>query len=178
MKKVLLELCVLLLTISGFAQNKNIAYQDETVRFTVVTDGVIRLEYAPDGKFVDSPSQVAVIRDYPEVKYQVKTGKFIEIATAKMKLKYKKGSGAFSADNLSVVSQKGVNPKFEWKPGMQQQNNLKGTYRTLDGYDGDTYVHGTEHPKMPIEDGLLATDGWTLIDDSQSYLLMIPIGPG
>lgn len=170
MKKVLLALCVLLLTISGFAQNKNIAYQDETVRFTVVTDGVIRLEYVPDGKFVDSPSQVAVIRDYPEVKYQVKAGKFIEIATAKMKLKYKKGSGAFSADNLSVVSQKGVNPKFEWKPGMQQQNNLKGTYRTLDGYDGDTYVHGTEHPKMPIEDGLLATDGWTLIDDSQSYL--------
>lgn len=170
MKKVLLALCVLLLTISGFAQNKNIAYQDETVRFAVVTDGVIRLEYAPDGKFVDSPSQVAVIRDYPEVKYQVKTGKFIEIATAKMKLKYKKGSGAFSADNLSVVSQKGVNPKFEWKPGMQQQNNLKGTYRTLDGYNGDTYVHGTEHPKMPIEDGLLATDGWTLIDDSQSYL--------
>ena len=43
MKKVLLELCVLLLTISGFAQNKNIAYQDETVRFTVVTDGVILL---------------------------------------------------------------------------------------------------------------------------------------
>lgn len=170
MKKSFSVLCFLLLIFSGFAQNKNIAYQDETVRFTVVTDGVIRMEYAYDGKFVDSPSQVAVIRDYPEVNCQVKTGKFIEITTAKMKLKYKKGSGAFSADNLSIVSQKGVNPKFEWKPGMQQQNNLKGTYRTLDGYDGDTYVHGNEHPKMPIEDGLLATDGWTLIDDSQSYL--------
>ena len=170
MKKTFSALCFLLLAFSGFAQNKNIAYQDETVRFTVVTDGVIRMEYAPDGKFVDSPSQVAVIRDYPEVKYQVKTGKSVEITTAKMKLKYKKGSGAFSADNLSVVSQKGVNPKFEWKPGMVQQNNLKGTYRTLDGYDGDTYVHGNEHPKMPIEDGLLATDGWTLIDDSHSYL--------
>ncbi|MCQ2319756.1 MAG: glycoside hydrolase family 31 protein [Bacteroidales bacterium] len=170
MKKMFLFACLLILVANGFTQNKNIAYQDETVRFTVVTDGVIRLEYAPDGKFVDSPSQVAVIRDYPEVKYQVKAGKSIEITTAKMKLKYKKGSGAFSADNLSVVSQKDVNPKFEWKPGMQQQNNLKGTYRTLDGYNGDTYVHGTEHPKMPIEDGLLATDGWTLIDDSQSYL--------
>ena len=59
---------------------------------------------------------------------------------------------------------------FVWKPGMQQKGNLKGTYRTLDGYDGDTYVYDERRPKMPIEDGLLATDGWTLIDDSDNFL--------
>ncbi len=53
---------------------------------------------------------------------------------------------------------------------MQQKGNLKGTYRTLDGYDGDTYVYDERRPKMPIEDGLLATDGWTLIDDSDNFL--------
>ena len=52
---------------------------------------------------------------------------------------------------------------------MVQEHNLKGTYRTLDRYNGEIRS-GTTDEKMPIEDGILATDGWTLIDDSQSYL--------
>ena len=168
--KKLLTLSLLMLMAFGLqAQNKNIAYQDETVRFTVITDGVIRMEYASDGHFVDNASQVAVIRDYPEVDFKVKTGKAIEITTAKLKLKYKKGSGAFTADNLIVSSLKGIEPSFSWKPGMMQEHNLKGTYRTLDSYNGETHVKDSTK-YMPIEDGILATDGWTLIDDSQSYL--------
>ena len=168
--KKLLTLSLLMLMAFGLqAQNKNIAYQDETVRFTVITDGAIRMEYAPNGHFVNNASQVAVIRDYPAVEFKVKEGKTIEITTAKLKLKYKKGSGPFTADNLSISSLKGVVPSFIWKPGMVQENNLKGTYRTLDRYNGEIRS-GTTDEKMPIEDGLLATDGWTLIDDSQSYL--------
>ena len=164
MKRFLAALLFTLLTISLNAQNKNIAYQDANVRFTVITDGVIRMEYAKDGHFVDEASQVAVIRDYPVVNFKVKEGMTIEITTAKLQLKYKKGSGAFTAENLSINSLKGVTPSFTWKPGMTQENNLKGTYRTLDSYDGDTRV-GTTDQKIPLEDGLLATDGWTLIDD-------------
>ena len=169
MKKLLTLSLLTLLAFSLHAQSKNIAYQDENVRFTVITDGVIRLEYAQDGHFVNNASQVAVIRDYPAVDFKVKEGKTIEITTAKLKLQYKKGSGAFTADNLTISSLKGVNPSFAWKPGMVQEHNLKGTYRTLDGYDGEIRC-GTIDQKMPIEDGLLATDGWTLLDDSQSYL--------
>ena len=168
--KKLLTLSLLMLMAFGLqAQNKNIAYQDETVRFTVITDGTIRMEYAPNGHFVDNASQVAVIRDYPAVDFKVKEGKTIEITTAKLKLKYKKGSGPFTADNLSISSLKGVVPSFTWKPGMVQEHNLKGTYRTLDRYNGEIRS-GTTDEKMPIEDGILATDGWTLLDDSQSYL--------
>ena len=32
-----------------YAQD-NIAYQDDAVRFTVITDGVIRLEWQPEGR--------------------------------------------------------------------------------------------------------------------------------
>ena len=166
MKKLLTLSLLMMLAIGLPAQNKNIAYQDETVRFTVITEGVIRMEYAANGHFVDNASQVAVIRDYPAVDFKVKEGKNIEITTAKLQLKYKKGSGAFTAENLSISSLKGVKPSFTWKPGMTQEHNLKGTYRTLDSYDGDTRV-GTTDQKIPLEDGLLATDGWTLIDDSQ-----------
>ena len=71
----------MLLAVGLRAQNKNIAYQDETVRFTIITDGAIRMEYAPNGHFVDNASQVAVIRDYPAVDFKVKEGKTIEITT-------------------------------------------------------------------------------------------------
>ena len=33
--------------IVSMAQSSNIAYKDGNVRFTVITDGVIRMEYAP-----------------------------------------------------------------------------------------------------------------------------------
>lgn len=150
--------------------HKNVAYADNHVRFTVISDGAVRMEYAPDGQFVDAKSFVAVQRAYPAANYRVKRGAWIEIATPKMVLRYRKNSGPFTASNLSVRSPKGAAVPFVWKPGMQQKGNLKGTYRTLDGYDGDTYVYDERRPKMPIEDGLLATDGWTLIDDSDNFL--------
>lgn len=150
--------------------HKNVAYADNHVRFTVISDGAVRMEYAPDGQFVDTKSFVAVQRAYPAADYRVKRGAWIEIATPKMVLRYRKNSGPFTASNLSVCFPKGAAVPFVWKPGMQQKGNLKGTYRTLDGYDGDTYVYDERRPKMPIEDGLLATDGWTLIDDSDNFL--------
>lgn len=150
--------------------HKNVAYADNHVRFTVISDGAVRMEYAPDGQFVDTKSFVAVQRAYPAADYRVKRGAWIEIATPKMVLRYRKNSGPFTGSNLSVCSPKGAAVPFVWKPGMQQKGNLKGTYRTLDGYDGDTYVYDERRPKMPIEDGLLATDGWTLIDDSDNFL--------
>jgi prepilin-type processing-associated H-X9-DG protein len=178
-KKILLLLCLLqssffALQAQGELQ-KNIAYADGHVRFTVIADGALRLEYAPDGKFIDNRSFVAVQRTYPAVDYRVKSkGSWVEITTSKMKMRYRKESGPFDAKNLSITSAKGMFP-FSWKPGTEQKGNLKGTYRTLDGFDGDMQTHGyvrdsKQGTKMKLEDGLLATDGWTLIDDSHSLL--------
>ena len=159
------------------AQNtqRNIAYTDDNVRFTVISDGALRLEYAPDGKFVDDRSHMAINRLYPQVDYKLKTrGGWVEITTSKMKMRYKKNSGQFTDKNLIITAAKEMLP-FSWKPGMQQKGNLKGTYRTLDGMDGDTqtqtWVADTKKgEKLKLEDGLLATDGWTFIDDSQGLL--------
>lgn len=159
------------------AQNtpSNIAYTDGQVRFTVITDGTLRMEYAPDGIFVDDKSFVAVNRTYPQVNFQLKTrGGWVEITTSKMKMRYKKDSGQFTDKNLVITAAKGMLP-FTWKPGDKQTGNLKGTYRTLDGMDGDTqtqtWVADTKKDeKLKLEDGLLATDGWTFIDDSKCLL--------
>ena len=178
MKKLILILCILqgvLLSLRAQGEQQNIAYTDNNVRFTVISDGTLRLEYAPDGKFVDDKSFIAVDRLYPQVDYKLKTrGAWIEITTSKMKMRYKKDSGRFTNNNLIIEAVKGAFP-FTWKPGMQQKGNLKGTYRTLDGMDGDTqtqtWVSDTKKgDKLKLEDGLLATDGWSLIDDSRGLL--------
>ncbi|MBR4217434.1 MAG: DUF4968 domain-containing protein, partial [Bacteroidales bacterium] len=148
-----------------------VVYQDANVRFTLIDEGTLRLEYAPDGKFVDNKSFMAVIREYPEVPCKVKDGsRQVTISTSKLKLVYKKGTAPLSSDNLTISSTKAISTPFVWKPGMQQKGNLKGTYRTLDGYDGAEYQYSNPKREMPIEDGLLATDGWSLIDDSKSLL--------
>ncbi len=154
---------------------KNIAYEDNHVRFTVISDGVVRLEWAEDGVFCDSPSFVATIRNYAPIDFKKKeTSNTVIISTSKMTLKYRKGSDSLTSKNLCIKSSKTLSVPFEWHPGDKQKANLGGTYRTLDGYDGDRF-YAWDHPnergdKLPLEDGLLARDGWTLINDSQRLL--------
>lgn len=176
MKKLILSIALLCpLAITGFAQSSEPAHDQaivmagDDVRFTVLTPGIIRMEWAPDGKFTDDASFIFVNRrvDVPEFTAK-RSGRWLVITTDRMELRYKTGSGKFTADNLSVKSLRKASHRFEWKPGQEQKGNLKGTYRTLDRYDGDWEYR--DKTRMPIEDGLLATDGWTLIDDSSSLL--------
>lgn len=160
----------LLLSVIASAEE---VYRDSHVRFTLVDEGTIRLEYTPDGKFVNDKSLVAVIREYGHVPHKISaSGSKVVVTTSKFKLTYRKGSAPFSRENLTIVSAKSLGTPFVWTPGAEQKGNLKGTYRTLDNYDGDTYMERRVNPKhrIPLEDGLLATDGWTLVDDSDSYL--------
>ena len=168
-------MCGLALTGTALAAQTadNVAYQDNQVRFTVITDGVIRLEWEPEGRFTDLPSFVASEREYPEVAYKVRSaGRKVEITTSRMVLTYRKGTGKFTKDNLEIKATDGF---FAWKPGMKQKENLKGTFRTLDGLDGDvqtqTWVSDMKQGEIrQFEDGILAKDGWTLIDESENYL--------
>lgn len=181
MKRNIITTALAAIATCAVAQNQNIAYQDQNVRFTVITDGAIRMEYTPDGQFLDSKSFIAVDRSYPAAAYKVKnTPKTVTISTDRFVLSYTKGSGMFNEKNLRISSaktkrktdgkQKTNNPyttSFSWHPGLKDDANLKGTYRTLDGYDGDTHL---DSHKMPLEDGLLSRNGWTFIDDSNGYV--------
>ncbi len=160
---------------SDDALSSNVAWQDAQVRFTVINDGVIRMEYAPDGQFVDDPSFIAVNRQYAKADYQLnETDSQVSISTDRMTLTYQKGTGAFTAQNLTVTAASALTTQFTWHPGDVQQENLGGTYRTLDGYDGNRYYAWSRKAdgsqELPLEEGLLARDGWTLIDDSEGLL--------
>ena len=173
MKLQLKSLCILaaVAALMPSAAQAEEVYRDNHVRFTLIDEGTLRLEYAPDGKFVDNKSFVAVIREYGNVPHKASLGgSKVVITTSKLKLTYKKGDAPLSAQNLTITAAKDLGTPFTWSPGTQQKGNLKGTYRTLDGYDGNMFQYSNPKTEMPLEDGLLATDGWTLIDDSKSYL--------
>ena len=142
-------------------------------RFTVLGPRTLRMEYAPAGQFEDAPSLVFATRaDVGDVPASVThENGWLVIRTSMLTLRYKEGSGAFSASNLSIES-KQIKPAIAWHPGQKDTANLGGTARTLDQFDGDTRV--SDHARLDLGDGLLSRDGWHVVDDTGSYVF----GPG
>ncbi|MGN6374763.1 MAG: TIM-barrel domain-containing protein [Sphingomonas sp.] len=150
------------------AANPAAVVRRDHVRFTVLTPRIIRMEWSPNGHFVDAPSQVFVERDQPVPQFTTSThdGK-LQIDTASLSVTYTLGSGRFDASNLTVQS-KGFKTAFTWHPGETDAANLKGTARTLDRYRGDTQLDTGK--KLDLGQGLISRAGWHVIDDSKSFL--------
>ena len=130
-------------------------------RFTVLTQELIRMEWAADDKFEDRASFIFLNRKLPVPRFTRKvSGKTITIDTGKLKLLYRRGAtGGFTATNLAITLL--VDGKtITWRPGMPASGNLQGTTRTLDG------ALGAEHLKEPIGDGLISRDGWVVVNDA------------
>jgi alpha-glucosidase (family GH31 glycosyl hydrolase) len=138
-------------------------------RFTILTPQIIRMEYDSTRNFVDSPSFIVINRDLPTVPFS-KTfhGKRLIIKTSKMELKYKIGSGKFNNKNLQITYNQDSAYPIIWKPGIQNNKNLKGTFRTLDGMNGNT-EEGEKSPTL-FGSGLISRNGWYLLDDSNNFL--------
>lgn len=135
-------------------------------RFTVLTPGLIRLEWDSLGKFEDHASLTFITRNLPVPKFsKTENGGFLQIATEKLTLKYKTGSGKFSPENLEIIYHDKT--PVSWKPGTPNNGNLKGTTRTLDGCNGGTNWVGDT---ITLENGIISRDGWYLADDSKNFL--------
>ena len=133
-------------------------------RFTILTSQLLRMEWNENAVFEDRASLTFVNRrlSVPEFKVRRKGGSLI-IETSDLKLTYKVNSGCFTKDNLKVefiTSGK----KMVWYPGADDSANLMGTTRTLDNADGRKLGFDK------LEKGILSRDGWSLVDDSSSYL--------
>ena len=131
-------------------------------RITVLTDRLIRLEYSPEGEFVDLPTQVVTNRRFPEVPVSIghlSDGAGITIDTGRLLVSYdEKG---FSMAGLSI---KCLETGCVWHfgdNGGYSQGNLYGTARTLDEADGG----------IRLEEGLFGRKGYAVLDDSNSAVL-------
>ncbi len=128
------------------------------VRFTVLTDRLIRLEHSADGRFEDRPSQAFWHREQPAPRFKkTVSDSAVEIETEYMHLKYRITRAGFSPRNLTItLKETGVT----WRYGMAQKDNLKGTARTLDGAGGATR----------LDLGLISKSGWAVMDDSKALV--------
>ena len=141
-------------------------------RFTVLTDRLIRMEWAENGRFEDRATLGIVNRrlPVPAFEYNIK-GKKLSLSTGKLTLTYK-DNGKFDGKNLSVhflmPGDKAGKMSGEWHPGKEDKGNLLGTARTLDRCGNrEDVLKGGEMDK-----GVISRDGWALIDESTRHLLV------
>ena len=64
---------------------------------------------------------------------------------------------------------------MQWRYGMRDAHNLRGTTRTLDAAQGDRYLDYKDltAPGTPIDlgHGLISRSGWAVVDDSDNIVL-------
>ncbi|HUA22833.1 MAG TPA: TIM-barrel domain-containing protein [Steroidobacteraceae bacterium] len=150
-------------------------------RFEFLTPSLVRMEYSPQGKFVDAPTAVVQKRDWPAVAVtRTRSGGWLTLTTPALLLRYRLDSGAFAAANLVVLWRDPSGDKQEWFPGLPDPGNLGGLTYSLDniessnlpppGSDLGSPVHdvipGIEVLLQPATPGLLSRSGYALIDDS------------
>jgi alpha-glucosidase (family GH31 glycosyl hydrolase) len=129
-----------------------------SLRLTILTERLIRIEQDPTEIFEDRASQAIWYRDQPVPPYQLTdTDDEVIIETSYLRLTYKKAGNGLTSLNLKIhVKETGT----EWHFGDRDYANLHGTGRTLDEADGD----------IRLEPGLISRKGWAVLDDSQSLV--------
>ncbi|MCD8368647.1 MAG: glycoside hydrolase family 31 protein [Clostridiales bacterium] len=153
-------------------------------RFTVLTERMIRMEYSPNGEFVDRPTQIVLNRNFPVPAYHVqdKNGT-LQIITDYLIVSYEKEC-PFSSNNLNIQMVgnsylKKCGTWFYGDMGLETRGNLRGTASTLDNTVGDWYYKDSEDethvwgdPDVPVDlgDGLMSMNGFSVIDDSSSLV--------
>ena len=127
-------------------------------RIQVLTERLIRLEYNPSGKFVDSATSLVIGRKFDMPDFSIKEdSSAYYIETKYLKLKYIKNLD-FSERSLSAT----INySKKEWFYGQKEVKNYGGTTMSLDNMI-----------KFPdLEKGLFNPDMVLVLDDSNNLLL-------
>ncbi|MFL6162877.1 MAG: TIM-barrel domain-containing protein [Jatrophihabitantaceae bacterium] len=128
-------------------------------RFTVLTDRLVRLEWAPDGRFEDRSSYAFPSRRGPVPAFTVADGSGTTVIdTGALRLRYLADGLAFHADNLAIELT--ALPGTRWQPGLRDRHNLGGARRTVDTCRG----------AATLEPGLVSRSGWALHDDGTSML--------
>jgi alpha-glucosidase (family GH31 glycosyl hydrolase) len=153
-------IAVLIVARGGIAAETNHLIVVGNARFTVIAPECIRIEYADDGKFVDAKTLFAVGRDAAYHDFKLgRDGDAMTIDTGKIRLRYRSNGKLFDKDNLHAQIAVGKD-WVEWLPGQKNRQNLGGTIRTLDQVKGP----------VDLGEGVLARDGWFLLDDSKTPL--------
>ncbi len=135
-------------------------FSGENVRFTVLTDRLIRMEYSPSGEFEDHASQAIWYRNQPVPKFdRIANEARIEIETENLHLHYRVNPQGFTSTTLQVIV-KATGHTWHYGDSPWRSGNLGGTFRTLDEASG--FVRP--------DPGLMASTGGAVHDDSKTLV--------
>ncbi len=150
------------------ANGENIIYWKD-YRVTVLQDRLFRLEKSPDLKFRDEATQTVWFRDMQKQNFVCEQNKdCLILSTDRVKLILK----SKRRDCRVIVGDESL--------PIDNRANLGGTYRTLDQFDGDTFVGNSDvkrksaqpkSEKIKLETGVCALNGVAVLDDSKSLTL-------
>jgi hypothetical protein len=148
----------LVLPAAGLARSKVITAGP--ARFEVLTPSLVRLQYAADGRFEDGRTITTAgeLRLRGPAVSVARSGGWLTIRTRRLTLRYRLGSGPFTASNLQLrlgSSRTAVHPTAANGP-----RSLGGWRRALDLLSGP----------VQLNDGLLSRAGWYVLDDSSTAL--------
>ncbi|ERJ11189.1 glycoside hydrolase family 31 protein [Haloplasma contractile] len=137
--------------------NDEAIIKGDKFRITLLTERLVRFEYSEEGMFEDRASQTFINRklDTPQF-YFTEKEEWIEIDTKYLTILYLRNE-SFTNHTLSVYVKE---TDQTWNYGEFERGNLKGTYRTLDGVDGE----------VALEKGLLSREGYATLDDSDTLV--------
>lgn len=131
-----------------------------SVRFTVLTSRLLRLEYSPTEQYEDQPSQTFWYRRQPVPQFQVRqSAELIEIETEYLRLRYLPTERGFTPESLTIT-QKALDITWSYGDSIWRSHNLRGTTRTVDAVNGPA----------ELQPGLMARNGWAVVDDSQTLV--------
>ena len=138
--------------------------QGKKFRFSFLTDRLIRLEYSESGTFEDRPTSKVIFRKFPKVNFTISQSETImQFATSYFTVAYVKdkpfSSGKLTPGNTLKITLN--NTDHAWYYGHPEARNFGGITYSLDDSNG----------KVKLEKGLYSTDGFAVLDDSESYVI-------
>ncbi len=150
------------------ANKENVIFW-KTFRITVLQNRLFRLENSSALKFRDDATQSVWFRDMPKQDFSVVQGGdslTIKTDACSLILKEKREDCRIEIDGKLLE--------------IGNADNLRGTFRTLDGYDGDVFVgwqnkRAKDMPseaKIKLENGVCSRGGVAVLDDSASLSLL------
>lgn len=144
--------------------NKDNVVSGEKYRFSILTDRLIRLEYSPTGEFEDRASQNVIFRNFKKTEFTKNESETIlQIETKYFVLSYDKNKSFYSGkltpgNNLKVTLKESDKT---WYYGHPEARNFGALTYSLDNFSG----------KLKFDKGLYSTDGFAIIDDSNTFVI-------
>ena len=131
-------------------------------RFTCLSTGLVRIEFAPDGVFEKRRSMVAYAEQKPLPFDSVEDdGEWLVLKTPRMEIRSRREDDAFYASNLEIRWWRRGLLNY-WRPGLRDHRNLGGTVHSLDRFSdyaelgGEVHVADMESPDVKANEW---TDG-------------------